>query len=131
VTSWPQTYTSSVTADTAVTTTTETVVATLSGVNAPGPGATIRLTGTVQMTYGTATTAMTPRIRRGTDATGTLVGEGNPLTGAAGNTAPTTLEVVDTPGEVANQSYVLTVQQTAATGNGSVLQATLNAIVKS
>lgn len=129
---WPNIYDSPVTADTPIVTTTETVAATVVVPAVPGPGARIKLTGFAQVTAGTATTALTMRIRRGTDATGTLVGEGNPIQGgvAAGSTSEVVLEVTDTPaGEVAQQSYVVTVQQTAATANGSIVQASLRATV--
>lgn len=120
------------TADAAITTTTETVAATVSGVNMPGPGGRIKLSGFAQVTAGTGTTALTPRIRRGTDATGTLIGEGNPITGgvAAGSTTSLSLDTTDAPaGELANQSYVLTIQQTGASANGSIIQASLKATV--
>lgn len=126
---WPNIYDAVVTTDTTIPTTTETVVATVVVPAVPGPGARVKLMGDAQVTAGTATTAVTPRWRRGTDATGTLVGEGNPITLAATNTGQVAFNATDTPGEIAGQSYVLTVQQTAATGNGSALQATALAIV--
>jgi len=129
---WPNVYDSPVTANTTITTTTETVAATLSGVNAPGPGATIKLTGFVQVTAGTGTTAITVTIREGTDATGTIVGEANAIAGGvtAGSTSSLDLVVTDVPaGELANQSYVVTVKQTGASGNGTILLATLRAVV--
>lgn len=125
------TINSQVTADTTITTTTETVAATVAGVSTPKPGVKVTLTATVQVTAGTGTTALTPRIRRGTDATGTLLGEGNPIQGgvAAGSTSTLTIQVEDTPGEVAGQSYVVTVAQTGASGNGTIVQADLKADV--
>lgn len=116
-------------ANVTVTTTTETVVVTLTGVSMPSGDGRVRLSGFVQMTLGTATTTVTVRVRRGTTTAGTLVGEGNPIAipSAAGTDAAFTTDVEDTPGEVAGQSYVLTVEQAAATGNGTVLQAALEA----
>lgn len=116
-------------ANTTVTTTTETEAA---QVAAPPPnrsGLVYTVRGWMQVTAGVGTTAFIPRIRRGTDTSGTLVGEGNPVTVVAGNTLTVPLVVDDTPGEVSSLDYVVTVQQTAATGNGTVAQASLTAEV--
>lgn len=117
------------TANTTITTTTETVVATVPGLSTRDGGETVSLVGTVQVTIGTTGSALTPRLRRGTTATDTLVGEGNPVSATAGDTVTVTIQADDVPGEVAGQSYVLTVQQTAATGNGSALFAAVEALV--
>lgn len=118
-----QQYSAQLLTNTTVTTTTETVALTLPAISTPGPDAAVHIDGSLSMTYGTAATAVTVRVRRGTDATGTLVGEANAETVSAGNTSEQTFDVRDTPGEVAGQTYVVTVQQTAATGNGTVLAA--------
>lgn len=112
-----------VTTNVTVTTTTETIVATIDNVSTPRPGCKVRLTGNVQLTTGTATSAVTVRWRRGTAITDTLVGEANAqqVAAAAGSTEELTHIVEDEPGEVAKQSYVLTVQQTAATADGTAL----------
>lgn len=125
-----QYYDSGVTTDTPITTTTEQVVATISGI-VTGRKEDIRLTGNMQVTTGGSTTALTPRIRRGTGITGTVVGEGNPLqvATAAGGTEELTLSCVDTARDVSGESYVFTVQQTGAAANGSCLQASLEARV--
>lgn len=126
-----QTFSVTATADTTITTTTETVVATLTGVTVPRPGSKVVLSGMAQVTTGGSTTALTPRIRRGSAITDTLVGEATPnqVQAAAGSTETVTIDTEDTPGEVHNQTYVLTVQQTAAAANGSALQASLTATV--
>lgn len=114
-------------ANTTLTTTTETVVATL---NAPTPnraGVVVTVHGWAQLTAGTGTTAVTARIRRGTTASGDLVAEGNPVSATAGNTADSVIIVDDTPGEVSTLSYVLTLEQTGATADGTALQATMTA----
>lgn len=126
---WPNVYSASATADVNIPTTTETVVATVVVPVVPSAGYKVNLFGTVQVTAGTAATAATPRWRRGADATGTLVGEGNAVTVAAGNTVEVAHNAIDAPGEVAGQSYVLTIQQTAATGNGTALQSAVTALV--
>ena len=119
----------SVTADTTLVTTAETVIATLPGCSTSGPGKKVTLAGEFQITTGTNTTGMTVRIRRDS-LTGTLVDEANvvQIETAAGNTEDHDIEVVDTPtGEIYNATYVLTVQQVAASANGSVLRALLRA----
>lgn len=129
---WPLVYDTPVTADVTITTTTETVAGTVTVAAVPGPGARIKLSGLAQVTAGTGTTALTLRWRRGSDATGTLIGEGDPIQGgvAAGSTSNLTLDTTDTPsGELANQPYVLTVQQTGASGNGTIVQSSLKATV--
>jgi hypothetical protein len=126
---WPIVYDAFVVADTVIVTTTETVVASVTGVTVPGAGNRVKLDGSVQVTIGTTATAITLRWRRGIDITGTLIGEGNPVQGTAANTVQASLQVTDTPGEIANQTYVLTVQQTGATANGTALQASGRATV--
>jgi hypothetical protein len=126
---WPNVYDVSVTADTTVVTTAETVAGSVFVAAVPGPGARVRLIGDMTVTTGASTTALTPRWRRGIDATGVLVGEGNPVTAAAATNNDLSFNVTDTPGEVAGQTYVLTVQATAATANGTVLSASGIAIV--
>lgn len=113
-----------------LTTTAETVVATLDGV-ATGRAANVRLYGWAQLTTGAATTTVTPRIRRGTAITGTLIDEGNPVTigAAAGGTEEFSLNAVDEALDASGVSYVYTLQQAAATGNGTSLQASLRAEV--
>jgi hypothetical protein len=126
-----QVYSSFVTSAVTVTTTTETVVATVVVPATPSGGGKVVIDGWCQLTLGTGTTAVTPRIRRGTTITGTLIGVAT-ATGAA-QTAITTedieIHVDDTPGEAVNISYVLTVQQTGAGANGSAVQAEIKATV--
>lgn len=110
-----------------LTTTNETVIATLTGVSTTGPGQTVRLAGDAQITTGTNTTALTLRVRRAS-VSGTLVGEGNAvqISAAAGSTEDHSVEVEEVdPGEFMGRTYVLTAQQTAATADGAVLQAEL------
>lgn len=116
--------------DVPLVTTAETVVATVAGVVTPR-AVNVTLKGWAQLTTGTATTAVTPRVRRGVDATGALVGEGNPVTlgAAAGSTEDFEIDVVDPNQDVSGSTYVLTLQQTAATGNGACLQAQLTASI--
>lgn len=121
----PLEYETSFTTDVNIPTTTETVIATLSGVSTYAPGQPIEFTGWVQLLIGASTTAITMRVRQGVDATGTLVGEANPvqISSAAGSTEEHEIQTRLTPsGEIANGTFVLTVQQTAATGAGTASQ---------
>jgi len=124
-------YSSGVTANVTLTTTNETVVATVSGITTPRPGVKVVLRGWAQITTGGSTTALTARLRRGTTITDPLVGEANPeqVEAAAGSTEGIDIAFEDTPGELASGSYVLTVQQTAAAADGTSLQAELTAEV--
>lgn len=124
-------YSSQPTGDTTLVTTAETVVATVSGVSMQRPGQTVRCKGDYQITLGTGTTGLVTRVRRG-GLTGSLVGEGNTeqISSAAGSTEEHGTYVEEGPtGEIAGATYVLTVQQVAATANGTVLQAGLDVTV--
>ncbi len=78
-----------------------------------------------QLTTGAATTTVTPRIRRGTAVGGTLVGEANAedVKAAAGSTEPFFIMASEARAGEESVEYSLTLQQAAATGNGTVLQA--------
>lgn len=124
-------YSSESATDVPLVTTAETVVATLSGINTSKPGQTVRLRAFAQLTTGTNTTAVTARIRRDS-VTGTVVNEANAVTvgAAAGSTEQFDVSCDDSfAGEVAGQVYVFTLQQTAASANGSALYSYLNADV--
>jgi hypothetical protein len=126
-----QLYTGQVVSDLAIVTTTETVVATVTVAATPNASARVKLHGALTITLGASTTAVTLRIRRGNGITGTVVGEANPdqIETAAGSTEDHDVTYEDFPGEVAGQVYSLTVQQTAASANGSVLSAYIDAEV--
>lgn len=120
------------TADVNVPNVTETVIAGPIAVSNYGAGNRVILKGWVQLLVGTATTGITVRIRKGSDATGALVGEANleAVEGAAGSTEDHVIETEDRPsGEYTGQQFVLTVQQTAATGAGTAQQGRLEATV--
>lgn len=107
-------------ADTTITTTTETVVWTSLAYSNSGPGAQVTIFGMASVTAGTGTTAFVTRVRRGTAATGTLVGEAITVSVTAGNIRTVNITVPDNPGEIAGGHYVITVQQTGATGDATV-----------
>lgn len=125
-----QRYSTRVVADVNVPNVTETVVATLPGVSTSRP-LSVFLRGWVQLTSGATTSAVTLRIRRGVDATGVLIGEANPVTigAAAGTTEEYELTTEELGADLAGATYVLTVQQTAATAPGTAVQAELLADV--
>lgn len=102
---------------------TETVVATMSGITLPRPGMPVAITYLGTLTTGATTTAVTIRCRRGIDATGVLVGTAEVPTEAAAVQADLAGGWTDFPGELANGSYVVTVQQTAATSVGTSVNA--------
>lgn len=120
-----------VTADTALVTTDETVIATLSGVSTNQPGQTVAFEGSSTLTTGANATGVTLRVRQ--DAlTGTVVGEAvaDVIVAAVGAVESHTINVADTGlGEFSGKTFVLTAQQVAATANGSVTQASLRAEV--
>lgn len=116
---------------TALVTTAETVIATSLPISTRSASEQLTLTGWADITAGTGATGVILRIRRGTGTTGTLVSNATTQTLAAGNTLDFDLVVTDTPGEVAGQNYVLTAQQVAATANGNVTAASLQAGVNS
>lgn len=127
----PRTYNVDVPTDTTLVTTAETVVATLSGVTMSRPGQSIRLHGSVSVTTGATTTALVTRIRQDS-LTGALVDEAitDTLAAAAGGTEGHDIVATHSPtGELAGATYVLTVSQTGATGNGACVHASLHAEV--
>lgn len=103
-----------------IVTTAETVALVTSRVSTTYESDPINIEGMVNVTGGTGTTACVIRIRRGNGTTGTVVRAADTDSIAAGNTESFPIQGVDTPGDVAGQVYSLTVQQTAATGNGTV-----------
>lgn len=104
-----------------LTTTTETVVMTMPGVSTNGPGDQAFVSGSMAVTAGAAATGITVRVRRGTGITGTVIGTAEIDSVTAATTEPFPFDAFDTPGDVANQQYVVTAQQVAATGNGTVI----------
>jgi hypothetical protein len=125
-----QTFVGDTVADTTLVTTAETVVATIAGVSVPRAGMQVELKGHLSITTGTATTGVTLRFRRDS-LTGALVGEAEPdtIAAAVGSTEPYDYQVMDSPGEIQGATYVLTAQQVAATGNGTVIHANAQATV--
>lgn len=105
----------------------ETVALVLPGISLPA-NVQIIIEAFAALTTGTATTAVTARVRRGATAAGALVGQAAPVQVGAALPTSLGLQVGDLfAADVANQAYCLTLQQTAATGNGSALFASIQA----
>jgi hypothetical protein len=120
-----------VTADVALVTVAETAIITSETIFVTSPEARVLVLAVAQLTTGAATTTVTPRIRRGADATGTLVGDAVPITigAAAGSTEQYVHGVIDTLDNVDQVQYTYTLQQASASGNGSALQAAIVALL--
>lgn len=105
-----------------VPTTTETVLATIGPFN-ENEGADwsqgITFDGNINLTPGTATTSATVRIRRG-GLTGTLIGVAQSQGVTAAVPANIPIAELDPTLIQVGVSYVVTIQQTAATANGTV-----------
>jgi hypothetical protein len=105
-----------------VPTTTETVLATIGPFNenqvTPSQG--IAFDGNINLLAGTGATAATVRVRQGTGITGALVGVAQVQTVTAGNTVNIPIAELDPTLVQVGAQYSVTVQQTAATGNGTV-----------
>ena len=116
------------TANVTLTTTSETAIITSNPLSKKRIGSSYFVVAWAQLTTGTATTTVTPRLRRGTDTSGTVVGEANAITvgAAAGSNETFDDQAQDTPGDVAFQQYTLTLQQASATGNGTSLNACIS-----
>lgn len=118
------------TVDVTVTGVTETVIATLQGVDTSAPDNTIRLKGWAQIAPGSDQTSLAIAIRRDS-VSGALVGEANAQTFAAAGSQLFGFDIMtqDRPGDVASQVYVLTALQAGGVANGSAKQGYLEAIV--
>lgn len=131
-TPWQQNFTVYNFGTQSITTTAETVIATLAGVNSRSAGATINLLGYAQFAVQAATTSTTLRVRVGS-LTGTVVSSTTGVFAAtAASTSQDQLAVAaqDTPsGEYAGQTYVLTIAAAAAGANWNVTAASLIALV--
>lgn len=119
--------TSVVTAVTVTGTTETTLVTSSPGVNQAQPSYEgMKISGVVNVTPGTSTTAVVIRVRQGSGTGGSLVGVAQTHTLAAGNSANIAYEVLDTAGNSgAGLLWTVTCQQTAAAANGTANIATI------
>lgn len=100
----------------------ETVICAVANAEAPSDSPLFIVSGWAAFTVGTNGTAIRMRMRRGVDTTGTVVGDTGALTGgiAAANLVAQDVQGSDTPGAVAQQPYVLTLQVTGGTAASTV-----------
>lgn len=110
---------------------TETIVATSTPMNANNPGGQGNsISGVVNITAGTGTTAVVVRVRAGTTTAGTNLGPaaGVSHTLAAGASANIGYEFNDPSNQLSNQQYVVSVTQTGGTGAGTVNYVTIGVL---
>lgn len=115
---------------TLVTTAEATVVA--SGpVKTPSRNHQVLILAWAQLTLGAATTTVTPRVRRSALVGGSLVGEGNAINNGvpAGETESFFMMATEERQNESEVEYNLTLQQAAATGNGTVVQSGIVVLV--
>jgi hypothetical protein len=117
--------------DVTLTTTTEAVIVSSPVIQIPADAGEVIVFGWAQLTTGTNTTAVTPKIRRGTLITSTLVNEANAegVKITAGGTEPFYAMAVETL-TVSNAVYSFTLTQTSASANGSALQGGICVLVR-
>ena len=105
----------------------ETVVATTPAIDTTPEGDQVVIEAAASVTTGATTSSIQARVRRGGLA-GPQVGPTYTRTIGAALTDHISMQVADVPGEVAEQVYVLTIQQVAATGNGTANAASIQAM---
>jgi len=108
-----------------VTTTTETVIISSGPVKVARQTCRVVVKAWAVLVTGTAATAVTSRIRRGTAITGAVLADEYPetLKAAAGGTEPFVIQGTEERSNVDTVEYSLTLQQASATGNGSAFRA--------
>lgn len=115
-----------VASNTTLVTTAEAVAATSAAKDIENPGGQgTRISGIVNVTTGAATTAVVVRVREDS-LTGNVIGEALTHTIGAAVSATIPFDALDTSLTDDNKVYVVTVTQTAATGNGTVNHAVIN-----
>jgi len=110
------------TATVTITTTTENVACSSPVVQTPRGEANVVVACYMQITTGTMTTHVIPRIRRGTAITGTLISEENNVSiGAAAGGTEDSAVMASEDRAATNVQYSCTMDQVAADGDGSVI----------
>lgn len=125
-------FTSTFTTNVTLTTTTEAVVQTLLRIPMTKPIQKVTLVGWAQLTTGAGATGVIARIRRTDLVGGALVGEATTITvgAAAGSNEVFTISTSEERAVEGSVDYNMTLEQAGATGNGTVLQGALIAIVE-
>jgi hypothetical protein len=106
--------------DVPVVTTNETVAMVSDSVSQSIDGERVSVDGRVGLLTGTNTTAVTVRVREGNGITGTIIGETLPYTIGAAVDVQIPYGFTYNPASIAGMVYSVTVQQTAASANGTV-----------
>lgn len=108
-------------------TTVETACATVLGT--PSIPSTVALVhGHVIVQAGTGATSIQIQIRQGTGVTGTSIYSSGLITATAGGIYALPFAAQDTPGNVEDMNYTVTVQQGGATGPGSAVHAVISCL---
>jgi hypothetical protein len=110
-----------------LTTTTEKVVISAPGIAVVRPTVFAMIIGWGQLLIGTNCTHVTPRIRRGTAITDTLIGDATAeeIKTAAADREPFFIMVGEELSDAASVEYSFSLQQTGASANGTVDQAAI------
>jgi len=108
-----------------LTTTAETVIVTSDPIHLTYPNQRFIIMAWAQLTVGTAGVSITPRIRRGSTTSGSLVGEANAETAVAAETVPCFIMVSEEVSGLESVTYSLTLAVGSASGNSTALQATI------
>lgn len=113
------------TTDVTLVTTAETVIVSSGPATAPRQTTGVCVLAWAQLTTGTNTTSVTPRIRRGTSTSGTLVSGADLITigAAAGSNEQYYAMACEERANVASVEYSFTLSQAGASANGTALQA--------
>lgn len=125
---WSTSFTTTIVNATIVTTA-ETIIATTAPINLTQDGALVLLLWSTNILAGTGVTNMQYLLRRGTLVTSPLINANVNEAQTAAVAAARGGSYPDSPGIVAEQQYTLTVIQLGATGNGTVRDVFLAAIV--
>lgn len=113
------------TADTTIVTTTEVVTVTSEPVKVPRATMRALIVAYINVDSGAGTTAVTPRIRSGSAITGTVRSEEIAQETTAAEAHEWVVTAEEILGNVDEVVYSATVQQTGASGNGTVNNATI------
>ena len=105
----------------------ETIVAQVDGIATRPGGSPVLLRGYVNLIIGTGGTLVYLTLRRGTTTGGHQVFQTDGITATAGASYTHYIEAIDIPGEVAGQSYVLTVTVSNATAASTISGTALDA----
>lgn len=110
-----------------ITTTTEKIIISAPGIAVVRPTVFAMIIGWGQLLIGTGTTHVVPRIRRGTAITDTLIGDATSeeIKTAVADREPFFIMVGEELSAAANVEYSFSLQQTAASANGTVDQAAI------